>query len=260
MPSSKDSRPRSRNYRKPPVEHQFKKGTSGNPEGRPPKKKEAKSGSSALGAGTDDRLAAAALDEATRLVTVREGEKVSEIPAMQALLRTLIRSGAQGDIKAARQVLELIARAETERTASALDVLRKAVRYKEIFGPIFEQCERDGIPPPDIYPHPDDLIINPNTGKVTFDGPMSKEEAGARKVAREHALKSEPRLFKLAAKLDRNPSDKALRREFDELMEIYAFVKKDAERLNRHVILRHARRTLNPEPPQPEEDDTTDEA
>ena len=105
---TEDNRPRSNKYRKPPVEHQFKKGKSGNPNGRPPKKKAGRSGLSALGGGIADRLGAMALDEATRPVTVREGDKVSEIPALQALIRTMFRAAAQGDTKAGRQLLEVI--------------------------------------------------------------------------------------------------------------------------------------------------------
>src|ERR1700746_3999551 len=123
MPSTKDRRARSRNYRKPPVEHQFKKGRSGNPKGRP-RKKAVQRNLGASGGGIADRLNAMALDEATRLVTVREGDKVSEIPAMQALLRTMFRAAAQGDTKAGRQLLDLIWRTETARTGTAIEILQ----------------------------------------------------------------------------------------------------------------------------------------
>jgi hypothetical protein len=92
-----------------------------------------------LGGGIVDRFGAMALDEATRPVTVREGDKVSEIPAMQALLRTMFRAAAQGDTKAGRQLLEVIARAESGRTGATLEILEHAIQYKEKYDPIFEQ-------------------------------------------------------------------------------------------------------------------------
>src|SRR5260370_32956787 len=135
------------------------------------------------------------------------------MPAMQALLRTLIRSGAQGDIKAARQVLELISRAESGRTGTALEILEFAVQYKEKYGPIFEQREREGLDPLDIFPHPDDVIINETTGEVTIEGPMSKEQAGARKAVREEAFQSLRRYFEVEAALAKNPTNRTVRRE-----------------------------------------------
>jgi hypothetical protein len=238
----KDTRSKSSNYRKPPVEHQFKKGKSGNPGGRP--KKGAQAGAVAPGGGVTDRLAAKALEEATRPVTVREGEKTSEMPALQALLRTMFRAAAQGDVKAGRQLLDLIARAESERATFAIELLQFAHKYKDRNGPIFEEHERRGVDPPDIYPHPDDVVINEATGEVTIDGPASKDEAGARKALRAEAFQSMRRYFEVEAALKKEPKDQALRQELKALKPYYDFLIKDGQRNLRLEALRDSRRAL----------------
>jgi hypothetical protein len=255
----KDRRRTSGNFRKPPVEYQFKKGTSGNPKGRPPTKKLGQPGSAALGGGIADRLNTMALDEATRLVTVREGDKVSEIPAMQALFRTMFRAAAQGDTKAGRQLLDVIARAESGRVATAVEMLQSASQYKEKSLQFFEKHEREGLEPPEIYPHHDDVIIDESTGEVRIDGPMDKEQAGARKAVRQRALELMPRYLEVVEARKKDPSNRALRREYKELKKYLDFLKDDSERNIRHEALRLSRRRPEPKSPEPE-DDTPDEA
>jgi hypothetical protein len=250
MPLRKERRG-SDNFRKPPVEHQFKKGTSGNPNGRPKKNRAGSIG------GINDRLHAMALEEATRPVTVREGDKIAEIPAMQAVFRMMFRAAAQGDTRAGRQILDVIARAESGRAAFASDILRHTAGYKERYLPIFEKHEREGLAPPEIYPHPDDLIIDEETGDVTIDGPMSKEQAGARKAIREQALGSLLRCFEVKDALSKDPANRQLKREFKELKRLEDFLRKDADRNLRHEALRLSRQAIQQQPAQ--EDDGQDE-
>jgi uncharacterized protein DUF5681 len=255
---SNRSRTNSSNYRNPPAEYKFKKGTSGNPNGRPRKKKAPPPGVGALGGGIADRLSAMALDEATRTVTVREGDKVSELPAMQAVLRTMFRAAAQGDTKAARQLMELVSRAESARAEAAVKALQLSDEYKQKLGDFFDKHERAGLPPPDIFPHPDDMIVNETTGEVTIDGPMSKEQAGAQKAVREQALNSMKRYFEVEAALKEDPKNSALKREFKQLKKYSEFLKTDAERKIRHEALRQSRLALQPKPPEPEEGDAAE--
>jgi hypothetical protein len=44
-------------------------------------------------------------------------------------------------------------------------------------------CRSLGKPPPDILPHPDDIVIDPEKG-VSFIGPTTKEEVGRRPLRR----------------------------------------------------------------------------
>jgi hypothetical protein len=246
----KDRRKASSNYRKPPVKDQFKKGISGNPAGRPRKKS----------GGITDRFSTMALEEATRPITVREGDKVFKIPALQALFRTMFRAAAQGDSKAARQLLEVIARAEGGRVATATEILEFATQYKEINLENFEKYKQEGLEPPDIYPHPDDLIINEETGEIGIEGPKTKEQAGARKIVRQRALESMGRYFEVEEALKKDPSNRALRQELRELKKYHDFLMEDSARNIRRKALQQSRDALQQPKPAEPGDDNPDEA
>ena len=87
-------------YGRPPVHTRFAKGKSGNAGGRP------------RGI-TPGRATALALKEIYRPVTVREGDKVIKMPAIQAVLRSQVALAAKGNGPAQRALLETAPRFRT---------------------------------------------------------------------------------------------------------------------------------------------------
>ena len=238
MKQSAKSGSKAPNYRKPPREHQFKKGKSGNPNGRP-KKNVGASPSGSVGP-IYDRLHAIVLDEGHRTIAVKEGEKLIEVPAMQAVMRNMMRLAAQGDAKIARQVLDLHMQAEAARAEQAREILKAALEHQQKWTPVFDLCAREKREPPDIYPHPDDLIINPLTGEVTIDGPSSREEAGARKILLERATETFLRFFELERELKENPGA-ALQKEYAQLKAYQDIAFEENDRKLRHRAIRESR-------------------
>jgi hypothetical protein len=81
-------------YGKPPVHSRFRKGKSGNPTG---KRKH----------GEADRAEALIRQEVYRLLTVREGNAVTKMPALQAVIRSLIACAAKGNVPAQRALVKV---------------------------------------------------------------------------------------------------------------------------------------------------------
>jgi hypothetical protein len=108
MVKSKHDNPRNYpvGYGKPPVHTRFKKGQSGNPGGRP----------RGISHG---RAMALALKKFYRPVTVREGNKVTKMPAIQAVLRSQVALAAKGNAAAQRALLETVYAIERELASQA---------------------------------------------------------------------------------------------------------------------------------------------
>jgi hypothetical protein len=95
----------------PPKEFQFKKGVSGNSNGRPPKKRPAATGVANAGefAFHDSSFLSVAQQEQNRLMSVKEGERSEKMPAFQIVMRRMGVDAAQGSLKAQQTFLKLAA-------------------------------------------------------------------------------------------------------------------------------------------------------
>jgi hypothetical protein len=106
------ARPYEVGYGKPPMHTRFKKGVSGNPRG----------GSRCVKL---RRARGLAIKEAYRLITVREGDKVMRLPAIQAVMRSQIALAAKGNGPAQRALIAAVHLLEQE-IAVEFDAAAKA--------------------------------------------------------------------------------------------------------------------------------------
>jgi hypothetical protein len=100
-------------YGKPPVHTRFRKGVSGNPRGGSHTQRAA-------------RATALALKEAYRMVTVREGDKVTSLPAIQAVMRSQVALAVKGNGPAQRALIAAIHALEQERAIETAEQAKAA--------------------------------------------------------------------------------------------------------------------------------------
>jgi Family of unknown function (DUF5681) len=93
-------------YGKPPARSRFRKEQSGNPGGRPRGM-------------TTGRAQALILKEAYRVIRLREGDTVLELPALQVVLRSMITRAAKGSGPLQRAVIAFVREIERESAAQA---------------------------------------------------------------------------------------------------------------------------------------------
>jgi len=158
-------------YGKPPAEHRFKKGQSGNPLGRrrgKAKKPQLRSSDRP----TQDML----LDEAYRPVLVREGDAIMEIPAIQAVFRAMGVAALKGNRFAQKTLAELVQKVEQDHRDIQYANMEAFTDYKIQWNREIERCKKLGLPDPQPLPHPDDVIIDYRAGTFHIAGPITKEE------------------------------------------------------------------------------------
>jgi hypothetical protein len=228
--SNDDAKAGPRPYRVPPAEFRFKKGTCGNLKGRPPKERAlvATKFGGQPGIGFESRIKAIAIEEAYRLITVREGDRIEKLPLIQAIVRKMGVNAANGNSRAQKIILNLVLGAEADRSAAAAELLRAAVEGKEYWAGIFAEYDRRGIERPEPIPHPDDVVINYKTGEVQIKGPVMTEQTDAQERALSYKKDLEKDLEKLTKAIEANPDDLELRRTHKELTKIVDWLRRGA--------------------------------
>ena len=152
-------------YKPPPIEHRFPKGRSGNPKGRP--KKVTKTSESTS---TNSIF----LKQVERIVTVREGETIREAPAIEAVIQSQVASACKGNALAQKDIINRHERATAEQRKIIEAEIEAWENYIAKARKEIAAAERLGEQPPLLFPHPDDIYIDRETG-VRFVGPFDEE-------------------------------------------------------------------------------------
>lgn len=160
-------------FGKPPLHTRFRKGHSGNPAGKLP--------------GTPNKVLPFApehqpsdqliLAEAYRPVTIREGDRLVELPALQAAVRAMAIAAMKGSRLAQRSLAELVLKIEQRQASEHQSAVATVIDYQQVAWSELTRRKALGITGlPDPVPHPDDIVIDPHSGDIHFEGPRDERE------------------------------------------------------------------------------------
>ena len=156
-------------YCQPPKATRFKSGTSGNPKGRPKGKK-----TTPRSADTHAMMALF-FAESERKVAVTENNTVKNISMGQAVIRSVAVKAAMGDHRSQKLYLDYAVRFSEEKQKQKDELSETLIKYKKCWEEKIYQAQKAGISIDTPVPHPDQIIIH-STGKVTIQGPTTRQE------------------------------------------------------------------------------------
>ena len=100
------------------------------------------------------------LEEAYRMIGVRDGLREVKVPMAQAIVRALAVNAVKGQQRAQRLFTELLTTTEREKRREQYEVLESLLDYKRTWDRELARRAQLGIVAPDPVPHPDHIRID----------------------------------------------------------------------------------------------------
>ena len=163
-------------YGKPPKEHCYPKGTTGNPRGRPPRKRQHLAADQLGNCGSLSEAQRLWLEEANTPIPVSFNGRVEEVTAQRAVMLSLRKKALAGNPRALDLYLKNVTAAQAAVRANDMEAFEALVQYKHEFEREVRYRTLLGRPVDDILPHPADVIVNPRTGFHKIAGPLDEHE------------------------------------------------------------------------------------
>jgi hypothetical protein len=203
-------------YAKPPVKSQFKPGQSGNVKGRPRKKPKL----STVPQMWEQRFNDTFLEEGYRTIQVRDGDKTIKIPVLQAVMRRVYLDAMRGDHKSQKMVLGAAQEIEGKNYQVHIEYIQTLIELKKQGEDELEYCKRHNLVPPEMIPHPANIVYNSQTGLVHVIGPMTKEDMASYRRSHESIKYIESDISIAKTHIEKNGETKAVRQNLESLQQL----------------------------------------